>query len=285
MKHKQLKLTRRGLLKAAVRTGIGTVGLFAWSREIEPEWVEVNHIDLKLPRLAAPFHDFKLAQISDIHMDSWMTRSRLEEVVHLVNSQQPDMVAITGDFVTYISRGVAANLVRALSQLRPRLGTVAVLGNHDHWTNAIVIRRVVAQAGMIDLSNKVHTLHRGDAMLHLAGLDDAWAGQDDMDAVMQQLPSQGAAILLAHEPDFADEYVKTRRFDLQLSGHSHGGQVRVPLVGPIKLPPYGKQYHSGLYQVDDMQLYTNRGIGMLWPHVRFNCRPEITIFHLQSSAA
>lgn len=289
MGHTRLKLTRRGFLKLAVRSTIAvagtSLGSLTWAREVEPNWVEVKHLPLVLPRLAPAFHGFRLAHISDIHMDVWMTRRRLTQAVQLINSQQPDLVAITGDFVTYTPEKVAPGLVAALSQLKSRHGTVAVLGNHDHWTDASIVRHALKQASVLELNNAAHTLRRGGDVLHIAGLDDAWAHKARMDLLLSQLPEHGAAILLAHEPDFADTYTKTRRFDLQLSGHSHGGQVRVPLSGPIRLPPYGKKYHSGLYDVEGMALYTNRGLGMLQPYVRFNCRPEITIFHLQAIAS
>jgi hypothetical protein len=118
-------------------------------------------------------------------------------------------------------------------------------------------------------------------MLHLAGVDDVWESQDRLDLVLEALPDAGAAILLAHEPDFADVSAAAGRFDLQLSGHSHGGQVIFPLRGPLVLPRYARKYPIGLYQVGGMLQYTNRGLGMIPPRVRFNCRPEVTVFTLR----
>jgi len=109
-------------------------------------------------------------------------------------------------------------------------------------------------------------------MLHVAGVDDVWERQDRLDLVLKATPEAGAAILLAHEPDFADVSAATRRFDLQISGHSHGGQVIIPLRGPPLLPRYAKKYPMGLCQVGSMMQYTNRGVGMVPPRVRFNCR-------------
>jgi len=118
------------------------------------------------------------------------------------------------------------------------------------------------------------------AHLHVAGVNDYTERQDRLDHVLAHLPPAGAAILLTHEPDYADISSRSGRFDLQLSGHSHGGQVCPPLLGPLVLPRYGKRYPRGFYNVGGMALYTNRGLGMLWPHVRINSRPEITIFTL-----
>jgi predicted MPP superfamily phosphohydrolase len=142
-------------------------------------------------------------------------------------------------------------MIAALSRLAPRDASVAVLGNHDHWTRPDVIRRVLRTCGIIDLSNSVHTLSRGGAKLHIAGIDDYMVGWDRLDLVLKQLAqTNGAAILLAHEPDFADLSARSRRFDLQLSGHSHGGQICLPRLGPPFLPRYARKYPSGFYQVD-----------------------------------
>jgi len=162
---------------------------------------------------------------------------------------------------------------------------VAVLGNHDHWTDADMIHRVIKESGMVDLTNTVHTLDRRSAPLHLAGVDDIWEEHDRLDDVLAQLPYDGAAILLAHEPDFADTSAASGRFDLELSGHSHGGQVILPFVGPLRLPYLGRKYPLGRYQVGPMIQYTNRGVGMISPRVRFNCRPEITVFTLRAPTA
>lgn len=249
----------------------------------EPDWVEVKLISLILPRLAAEFHNYRLVQISDLHTDISMTPARLAQVVELINQHQPDLVAITGDFVSYEARPYVEEVVAACSQLTPRDGTVAILGNHDYWTDVTYIRQVLCRGGIIDLNNAVYTLRRGEALLHLAGVDDFWEDQARLDDVLAQLPAEGAAILLAHEPDFADLSAATRRFDLQLSGHSHGGQIVIPFWGPLVAPPYGLKYPAGCYRVGDMWLYTNRGLGESSVRVRINCRPEITVFTLKAS--
>jgi predicted MPP superfamily phosphohydrolase len=247
---------------------------------IEPSWVELTSISLTLPRFAAPFRNYRLIHLSDLHFGDWLDARHLQNLVALVNQQQPDLIAITGDFVTDNPAAVADELQTQLSQLKARDGVVAVLGNHDHWSNPWVVREVLQHSGITELRNTSITLERDAEALHLAGVDDMWVQKDRLDRVLANLPEQGAAILLAHEPDFADTSAATGRFDLQLSGHSHGGQVRLPLLGALKLPPYGRKYPMGLYQVGDMLQYTNRGVGMLAPHYRFNCRPEITMFTL-----
>lgn len=284
-------ISRRKFLRLAgtaivAPTVFGTGG-YVYANRIEPGWVEVVARELRLAALDPAFDGFRLAQISDLHVDDeWMTEARLRDVVATVNAQAADAVAITGDYVTgHITPSILAALTNALKALSA--STYAVLGNHDHWTNAASIRQVFRDAGLIDLNNAVHTLRRGAAMLHLAGVDDIWERKHRLDVVMKALPAAGAAILLAHEPDYADTSAATGRFSLQLSGHSHGGQVNVPLLGMPVLPALGQVYPSGLYRVpspagEAMLQYTNRGLGMVRPFVRFNCRPEITVFTLRS---
>jgi predicted MPP superfamily phosphohydrolase len=209
-----------------------------------------------------------------------MSSRHLTRIVNLVNRQKPDLVAITGDLVTRNLPTYIPTLQVPLSQLQPKDQTVAVLGNHDYENDSNAIIQTIEQSGILHIGNYVYTLKRGSAMLHIAGVDDISAGKDRLDLVLQQLPKEGAAILLAHEPDFADISAATKRFDLQLSGHSHGGQIRLPFFGSLILPPLSKKYYSGRYQVGEMIQYTNRGIGMSGVHLRLGARPEITVFTL-----
>ena len=274
---------RRVLLGAAL--GVLLLGGLVYVRKVEPEDVQVVPVSLVLPRLDAVFDGYRIAQISDIHADGWMTPGRVLSLVNLVNAEAPDLVAITGDLATYSRfRSLirhASRLVAPLRRLQATDGVVAVLGNHDHKTDARTVRRVLAASGVIELHNAVLTLRRGGESLYLCGVDDLKEGAPRLDLALERLSEEGAAVLLAHEPDFADESAATGRFDLQLSGHSHGGQVGVPLLRYPFLPKLSRKYPTGLYRVGDMFLYTNRGLGA-HPRFRFNCRPEITVFTLRS---
>lgn len=278
------RVSRRTFLQRAAIAAGGAAGLGlgsgVYAFGVEPNWLDLTARTLTLPRLAPQFDGYRIAHISDVHMDEWMNSARLDAIVDLINEQQPDLVAITGDFVTYAPTRYAGELAAALRRLAPHDGTVAVLGNHDHWTDPRVVRRALHDGGVIELGNRVQRVQRGGAVLHVCGVDDVLVGQDRLDQVLRQLPAGGAALLLAHEPDFADTSAATGRFDLQLSGHSHGGQVRVPLVGAPRLPPLGRKYSIGQYQIGSMIQYTSRGIGMVSPQVRFNCRPEIALLTL-----
>ncbi len=281
-----------GLALGAVLGGALVSGL-VYAREIEPKWVAVERVTLELPRLAPSFDGYRIVQISDIHMDSWMTPERFGYVVDLVNEQDPDLVAITGDFVSGSARHTSG-LPEPLGRLQAPDGVVAVLGNHDYLNDANGVREALSSAGITDVSNAVCTLLREEAALHLCGVDCVMYGYDNLHEVLEALEEAepGCAVLLAHEPDFADESAATGRFDLQLSGHSHGGQVRFPFLGsplfvvPFSLypdvPPLARKYPNGLYKVRKMYQYTNRGLGVMCLRFRLFCRPEITVFTLRS---
>jgi uncharacterized protein len=248
--------------------------------DLEPSWIEVRTISLPLPHLAPAFSGYRIVQLSDIHADRWMTAQRIQKIVNRVNQIHPDLVVLTGDFVTRNPQKFAPNL-SALKFLQPVDKMVAVLGNHDVWTDSALIQNTLETAGIQVLNNRVVTLDRPSAQLHIAGVGDVWAGRDRLNEVLAALPATGAAILLAHEPDFADTSAATGRFDLQLSGHSHGGQIHIPFMKRV-LPPLAYKYPLGQYQVGSMIQYTNRGLGSSGIPIRFNCRPEITIFTLGS---
>lgn len=289
-------LTRRSLLRRAgsllLTAGLGASGLMAYGQKLEPIWLDLTPIEVILPRLPAAFDGYRLIQLSDLHYGDWLGPGHLDTIVELVNRQQADLIVITGDFVTSRLERVASELVARLHRLRAHDGVVAVQGNHDYWSGQSMMSSVMRAANVTELANAHRTLERGSAVLQIAGVDDVWTGQARLERLLGDLPTSGAAILLAHEPDFADVSAATGRFDLQLSGHSHGGQVALPGIGPLVLPHLARKYPVGRYQVGGMIQYTNRGVGLVGatsrflgsyqPYLRLNCRPEITLITLRS---
>ena len=243
---------------------------------------EIRRVEVELPGLGAAFDGYRVAQFSDVHLDGAMTLKRLRRVVEMVNAEEPDLVAFTGDFVSSRLPKNGKGMAEAFRELSAADGVAVVLGNHDHLVDAEGVRRIARSAGARELRNDVLTLRRGPDSLHLAGIDDLLEGKARMDLVLERLPANGAAVLLSHCPDFADVSGPTGRFGLQLSGHSHGGQIRLPLIGAAVKPPYSKRYPMGSYEVGAMRLYTNRGLGTVKVPLRLNCRPEITVFTLRS---
>lgn len=281
--YKQRQKTRRRVFRF-IKSGLFILGIctLLYAYFIEPNWIEIKSLQLSLPHLPQEFNEYKIVQISDIHVNRWMTSARLKRIFRLVNQQNPDSIVITGDLVTHEQQRFIPKLQQTLGVLTAKNGKFGVLGNHDYGANPEAIAKTMAETGVINLNNTYYILQRGTAKLYIAGVDDVWAGKARLDLVLQNLPLNGAAILLAHEPDFGDTSAATNRFDLQLSGHSHAGQIRLPFLKPPVLPDLGKKYYAGLYQIGGMKLYTNRGLGMTGLHVRFNCRPEITVITLHA---
>lgn len=286
------KLSRRDFLKILKffgATGLATFLSSYYSLEFEPSWVDVSQVQISLPNLPKSFNGYKILQISDLHMGGWMNRTHLEDVLVHIREQNPDLIVITGDFVIGRSwsdeiEQASKDFIEVVSPLAQEYKIIGVMGNHDHWTDALKVRSMLETSGIISLQNDVHRLTKNSENLYIAGLDDISEGKHRLEETELKLPQNAKAILLAHEPDYATTTSKSGKFMMQLSGHSHGGQVVIPFVGPPVLPRWGRKYPAGLYQVGDMFLYTNRGIGMTSPFVRFNCRPEITVFTLQASS-
>ncbi len=281
------KLSRREFLKIGLWTLFGgstsSLGGYYYASTVEPKWIDITEVEISLAGLPKEFSGFKITQISDIHFGSWMTELQFSKIIDLVNKTDPDLIAITGDFVSNSPKIFKPILIKELSRLKSKHDKYAVLGNHDHWTDPVIIREALSASNIIELNNAIDVIKKGNDHLYICGVDDHWEKLDRIEKVTENLPTDACAILLAHEPDFAVISAATRRFDLQISGHSHGGQVVIPFLGAPILPKYAKKYPQGHYQIEDMQLYTNRGVGMNQPAVRFNCRPEITVFTLRKT--
>lgn len=242
--------------------------------EIVPFVLETN-------KIGNSFDNYKIVQISDIHIGQWINKNKLDGVISLINSLNPDIIALTGDYVSYEAEKYLEELRECFEKLQSKDGIFSVLGNHDHWTRPQEISKVLENAGIINLNNDVYTIEKNEDKLQIAGVDSITVGRDDIDKVMEKIDCEFPAIMLAHEPDFADTTAKYHPFILQLSGHSHGGQVTIPKLGsPIRGKNFLK-YPSGAYEVNDMIQYTNRGIGSNAFWFRINCPPEITEIRLK----
>jgi uncharacterized protein len=261
------------------------IGGSIYSTLIEPLWFDIVEVPISLPHLSKAFAGFRVLQISDIHAGEQFMPRHLGEIVQKILELKPDIVLITGDFV-YSSPAMTDEILNTtgelLSQISASIPTFAVMGNHDHWWNVARVREMLGNADVKELANDFFTVQKEDTMLHICGVDDFYERKSELGPILSTLPEEGCAILMAHEPDFADNSSTSGRFDLQVSGHSHGGQVVLPFIGPLVLPNYGRKYPSGSYMVGNMHQYTNRGLGMVFPYVRFLCRPEITVFTLFS---
>lgn len=281
-------LTRRRLLQLLGSLTVTSAATFLYSRLLEPHWVDVESITLQIPRLPERLAGKRIVQISDIHLCEFMQPDQLLTAVQIVNRLQPHWLFLTGDYVGDNAQD-AEGLIEPLRQLQ--VPAFASYGNHDYWSDLPTVQNMLAATPVVTLRNQAVELEAG---LWLGGIDDLWSGRPDLAATLREIPPQATTLLLAHEPDFFARVVKQQApVAVQFSGHTHGGQIRLPTIRPGKdglytyapiLPKYGHLYPIGLRQVGEHQVYTNRGLG-LWPvPYRLNCRPEITLFTLQPAS-
>jgi len=257
-------------------------GLVAgYASQIEPYWPEIVRLTLSLPNLPRQFDGLTLVQISDVHAGSPFPLSSLCRAVKQINALGADIIVITGDQFQNAPHE-AQMCAEALAALRAPLGVYMVLGNHERRIDPRWGEKPFHRSEFRLLCNAAHPLYVDGASLWLIGVDDVLMRLGDLALARRDVPPEACKILLVHEPDFADHVVETMDgpIDLQLSGHTHGGQVRLPGVGPLLLPVLGRKYPMGLYRLNGMWLYTNRGLGVASPSVRLFCRPEITLFTL-----
>ena len=259
-------------------------------------FVESNHprvvkLEIPLARLPEAFDGLTIAQLSDFHYEDHFSVVPIRKAVEMVHSLRPDLIVLTGDFVTVplIERpallprvvATAAPCAQILQELQAPMGRFAILGNHDGEAGGARIARTLEEHGIPVLRNQSVPLERGTHRLWLAGIDDVLRGEPDLGAAIEKIPAKEATILLAHEPDFADES-SLQPIDLQLSGHSHGGQIWIPGIGAPWLPPLSRKYPRGIYRVGNLTVYTNIGIGTIHAPIRINCPPEITLITLRA---
>ncbi|MGE0479733.1 MAG: metallophosphoesterase [Phycisphaerae bacterium] len=287
-------VTRRALLRGALGVlGAGACGA-AYAHLIEPYWLRVERVRLALPRLAPAFEGFRIAQLSDLHVDDERVARFVAHVIECTNGLAPDLVVITGDYITNGRREQLETVARLVRALATRAAVLAILGNHDYydmygWRRGGRLRGPIADdlgaaltnAGAIVLRNRRHVVRRDGAALQIVGLDDLMSPGYDPARAFVDVERGGPCIALSHNPDTIEDLARMP-CDAILAGHTHGGQVRLPLIGAPMLPVKHVEYDAGLFRVGRQQLYVNRGIGHLWP-VRFGCRPELTLFTLSAA--
>jgi predicted MPP superfamily phosphohydrolase len=266
-------MKRRKFVKCALAgVPLSLAAAVGYARYCERHAVEVVTVPIALG-LPKPF---SVALLSDIHFDPLFETGYLESVIARTNQLAPDMIVFAGDFVSH-SLDRLADLGGILSKATATFGKFAVLGNHDHWVGADQVVLALESAGVTVLRNQSAAIP-GCEPWYLTGLESFWCGKPDPSCI-ERLSDDARHILLAHEPDSFDELTDPR-IALQLSGHTHGGQVRLPMLGAIQLPKWGKKYQAGMYERSGQKLYVNRGIGTVMRHYRLNCAPEISLLRL-----
>ncbi len=275
------KIKRRDFLKLvflAIAGSTAVAGSYLYTNDESLQLV-IERVLIPIKNLKPALEGFTIAQLSDIHLDGLTKPDLARRAVTLANSLNPDLIVLTGDYVWHQAERIF-ELAPILADLDARYGVYAALGNHELWTGVEVVHQAFNEIGMPVLVNQGVTISVGSENLYLAGLDDGWSGKPDLKTALDGAPTDAPIILLFHEPDLADRVSRDPRISLQLAGHSHGGQIRFPIIGAPVLPYLSWKYDLGLYRVRDMWLYTNRGIGVTNIPIRYNCPPEITLFTL-----
>jgi predicted MPP superfamily phosphohydrolase len=277
-------MTRRSFLVGGAAFG---AGLAVYSATTGRHQLETTHRTIAIKNLPDSFIGFRIVQLSDIHLKEYTETWFLERVVAATNSLNPDLVLLTGDFISrgplphsyaYKYAGICAEILSGLTAPQ-RYG---ILGNHEASVGPARVTAPLKAHGTPILIDSYVPIERGYDRIWLCGTDDASINKPDLKTTIPH-DTRAPIILMCHEPDYIDTLIKDPRFsevDLMLSGHTHGGQVRLPIAGPLILPPLGRRYIKGLFQFGPTQLYVNRGIGTVGLPFRFHCPSEITHFTL-----
>jgi predicted MPP superfamily phosphohydrolase len=274
------RITRRNFLIGSAAAGLSLATYAGTHGRHQIEFVQRTVPIAKLPDA---FQGFRIVQISDIHLEEYTEAYYLEEFVRRINAIKPDLVLLTGDFVSkgprdvsvaYHAAGVCAEVLTGLTCPQ----RYAILGNHDVAVSSERVIQALESHGTPVLVDSYVPIERGGDHFWLSGACDPGTSHCYLEMAIPPM-ADAPVIFMAHEPDFVETVVQHPRFpsiDLMLSGHTHGGQVRLPVLGPLILPPMGKKYVEGMFHFGHMQLYVNRGVGTVGLPFRLNCPSELT---------
>ena len=269
--------TGAALIAALVAAGIGT----ALSLHQRPR---IRRRDVDIEGLPEAFDGYRIVQISDLHCGPFASGRRVARWVDSANRLEPDLVAVTGDLIASGSAFIDV-VARALGGLRAHDGAFAAMGNHDYFGDGEAMVTALETAGLTVLRNRGVELRREGGAIYLAGVDDTWTRRHDLSAALQARPAGMPSVLLAHDPVLFPEAAE-RGVDLVLSGHTHGGQVAVPLLArKLNLARLITRFTNGVYTSGTSTLYVNRGLGTTGPPVRLAVAPEIAVLTLRRASA
>lgn len=265
-------LKKFGLAAAGVALGGAALGLTP-----QNNWIEITRPRIAIPGLPTAFDGVRICQLTDVHHGPFLALEHVHDAVALALKQSPDMFVLTGD-LSHKKEWSVPPVWDAMKPLEAPLGAWGVMGNHDWWHGIRASRDGAkhAKIGMID--NRAVPLERDGERMWIAGVGDLWEDEQDLQGALRDVPADEPVVLLTHNPDYAEE-MDDPRVKLMLAGHSHGGQVRPPLLGPLGFVNKRK-YTEGLVQTENSQVYISRGIGMAAVPFRLNCPPELPVFEL-----
>ncbi len=278
-------LTRRAFLSVG---GAAAAGTALYAGEISRHELTMERRTIRIPRLAETFAGLRIGQISDIHFMEYTEPFFVERAVRELNRMRPDIVLLTGDYVSMapVEKSRAAAYAPIVAGLLGKIECphrYGVLGNHDWMVDGDAVCEALGAVGIPVLRNQNLPFERDGKRFWIAGLMDALSWESDLNKTVPPTADRDGepVVLMAHEPDILPAVARMNAFDLMLSGHTHGGQVRLPFLPPLLLPPLGERFVEGHFRMGRTQLYVNRGIGSVGLPFRFNCPPELTELTLQ----
>ncbi|HKO99904.1 MAG TPA: metallophosphoesterase [Pyrinomonadaceae bacterium] len=263
-----------------LRTLAFNLGAAARSALSEPHRLTIEHHQIFLRRLPAALDGFRIVQLSDIHLSRFTSSQQIERAVQTATNLQPDIIALTGDYISK-ERQYAAPCAELLGKLRARHGVYAVLGNHDHWTDAALITDLFRAEGITVLVNQGMRFEKDGAAFWLAGVDDTMVGLEDLPLALAGSRDDEMKLLLAHNPIILRRAAR-EGVDLVLSGHTHGGQVKLTSDRSTSARPR-RRVLKGLASEGETQIYVTRGLGTVVLPVRFGCPPEVSLLELRTA--
>ena len=287
MKHNIGRLIIRRLIVCTFILLICPTAIYAYSKDIEPKSLDINYFDIKTSNVSKGMEGLKIVQFSDTLIGEHFSLEQLQNLVIKINKQKPDIIVFTGDLIDNSAKFKSTTSISPiLKQLKATYGKYAIYGNHDvggrgRW----IYSNILSKSGFKILDNTSKTITLKDhSKLSIVGLDDYLLGRPNPNKAFSNVPLNTFTLLLVHEPDVSDRLYEYP-IDLQLSGHSHGGQVKMPFIGTLYTPPLAEKHTEGFYKIKNkfkpMILYVNRGIGTTRLPFRFLSKPELTVFTLK----
>lgn len=274
-------LSRRNFIKYGFLGGVGTL-IASYPFLIERYNFQVNTYKIPVPNLPRAFNGFKIVQLTDLHFGFLMPLFVVKQLIHKINTLEKDIIVCTGDYVHEKDTKSQIDTVwHHLMKLRARHGVYSVLGNHDHWGDFKQSLYWLERSGQNVRHKSISIAEKGER-IWIGGAGDYMEDDLSIDKAFQNVPSNECKIVLAHNPDSADSNFTTN-VDLMISGHTHGGQINIPFIGPPVLAVKNREYISGFIRSTKTNLYISKGLGWSMLPVRFNCPPEISILRLVPS--
>lgn len=289
----EIRVTRRTLLKKAAAALLGAIGIgsggLVYAHQIEPSMLDINHIQIAHSLIPESFDGITIVQFSDTHLGFQYNLNKMTKLMDTINSFKPDLIFFTGDLMdTPNQYADKKKIAPILDKLHAPMGKYCIYGNHDHGGyGSTLYKDIMEEAHFTLLLNDARPIRLKDGnSIYLVGIDDAMLGRPDLSLALKKVPENVFTLLLSHAPDLADS-ASHYPIQWQLSGHSHGGQVKIPFFGPLVIPPFARKYPEGIYSIpgkyEPLTLYVNRGLGTTRLPFRFMAKPELTVFTLKST--